>query len=102
MSHGHLVSLWGMLAGVDQHRRGRSDEHPRPGYGFGVAAPTASRSAAHRPKRVYRHRGDDTNTHGTQPGIDGYMAGCRCHRCCKAQQAREHQISAHFARRHHT
>lgn len=90
-----------MLAGVDQHHRGRSDEHPRPGYGFGMAASTAS-GAANRAKRVHRHRGDDTNTHGAQPGIDGYMAGCRCQRCCTAQRDREHQISAHFARRHHS
>lgn len=98
-----------MLTDVDQHRSTRGDTPARrrsgdASYGFGsVTAIDAGIRTAATARAVYRHRyRDGAVIHGAQPGVDGYMAGCRCSQCCSAQHAREDQVSAFFARRHHT
>ncbi|SKH90832.1 Uncharacterised protein [Mycobacteroides abscessus subsp. massiliense] len=99
-----------MLTGVDEHRRNRAGKKA---YGFGTVSKAAANRARTAPAKsasgisALGHwvlDGDTSavTTHGAQPGIDGYMAGCRCRRCCAAQKAREQQISLYFACRHHT
>lgn len=104
-----------MLACVEQHRRNRSDNHTRAALrGQRTDSERTLKAAAGRVTAASAGSAPDIsslahwvldghaamNTHGAQPGIDGYMAGCRCRRCCAAQLAREHQISAHFGRRY--
>lgn len=100
-----------MLDDVNQHRTKGSDDQPRhrktSTYGFRPAAPTAAEQdlSPSNPSMVARWVSGGraaVSTHGARAGIDGYMAGCRCSRCCAAQHARELQVSAFFARRHHT